>query len=362
MGKVAFVTYDRLTELSPDDQRAVAALRGAGVEVEAAVWSDPTVEWGAYGAVVVRSCWDYWTRPAEFAAWIDRMEAEGAPLWNPPAVLRWNMDKWYLRELEAREIPVTPTEWIERGAEASLAGILARRGWERAVVKPRVSANAYQTWTTSRGEAGALQSELDRLLAGTGVMVQPFVEEIQRDGEWSLVFFRSRFSHAVVKRPAHGEFRVQPNFGGTVTPAVPTPEIVLQAERALAAAPDRTLLARDAYTYGHVLIVAGIVLSAVGDELVIAHPTDELPTAELVAVAGGPTLYLLAQGALRLRMTGAISVRRLGGAAACVLVGILGTAVSALVVGALLVAVLIGVIVADQIAGARRAASAAAGS
>jgi low temperature requirement protein LtrA len=134
------------------------------------------------------------------------------------------------------------------------------------------------------------------------------------------------------------------------------------AERALAAAPDRTLLARDAYTYGHVLIVGGIVLSAVGDELVIAHPTDELPTAELIAVAGGPTLYLLAQAALRLRMTGAISTRRLGGAAACVLVGILGTAVSALVVGALLVAVLIGVIVADQIAGARRAPSAAAGS
>jgi low temperature requirement protein LtrA len=134
------------------------------------------------------------------------------------------------------------------------------------------------------------------------------------------------------------------------------------AERALAAAPDRTLLARDAYTYGHVLIVAGIVLSAVGDELVIAHPTDELPNAELIAVAGGPTLYLLAQGALRLRMTGAISVRRLGGAAACVLVAILGTAVSALVVGALLVGVLIGVIVADQIAGARRAASPAAGS
>jgi low temperature requirement protein LtrA len=129
------------------------------------------------------------------------------------------------------------------------------------------------------------------------------------------------------------------------------------AEHALAAAPDRTLLARDAYTYGHVLIIAGIVLTAVGDELVIAHPSDELPTAELIAVVGGPVLYLLAQAALRLRMTGQVSPRRLTGALACVLVGFIGTGVSALVVGALLVAVLVGVIVADQIAGMRRAAA-----
>ena len=109
------------------------------------------------------------------------------------------------------------------------------------------------------------------------------------------------------------------------------------------------------------LIIAGIVLTAVGNELVIAHPTDELPTAELIAVVSGPTLYLIAQAALRLRMTGGISVRRLTGALACVLVGIIGTGVSALLVGALLVAVLVGVIIADQIARSRGAGSAAAG-
>jgi low temperature requirement protein LtrA len=129
------------------------------------------------------------------------------------------------------------------------------------------------------------------------------------------------------------------------------------AERALADAPDRTLLARDAYTYGHVLIIAGIILTAVGDELVIAHPTEELPSAELTAVVAGPALYLLAQAALRLRMTGGISYRRLTGALACVLIGLVGTGVPALVVGALLVATLVGVIVADQIARLRRAAS-----
>jgi low temperature requirement protein LtrA len=126
------------------------------------------------------------------------------------------------------------------------------------------------------------------------------------------------------------------------------------AERRLAQAEHRTVLARDAYTYLHVAIVAGILLSAVGDELVIAHPTDELPSAELTAVVCGPALYLLAHVALRLRMTHAISTRRLGGAVACLAVGGIGMFAPALVVAAMLLAVLVAVIVADQVAATRR--------
>jgi len=126
------------------------------------------------------------------------------------------------------------------------------------------------------------------------------------------------------------------------------------AQRRLAEAADRTLMARDAYTYLHVVIVAGILLSAVGDELVIAHPTDELPSAELTAVVCGPALYLLAHVALRLRMTNAISTRRLAGALACLAVGGIGTFAPALVVSAMLLAVLVAVIVADQVVATRR--------
>jgi len=126
------------------------------------------------------------------------------------------------------------------------------------------------------------------------------------------------------------------------------------AERRLAQAAHRTLLARDAYTYLHVVIVAGILLSAVGDELVIAHPTDELKSAELTAVVCGPALYLLAHVALRLRMTHTISTRRLAGAVACLGVGGIGKFAPALVVAAVLLAVLVAVIVGDQVAAARR--------
>ena len=126
------------------------------------------------------------------------------------------------------------------------------------------------------------------------------------------------------------------------------------SERRLAQAEARVLLARDAYTYLHVVLVAGILLNAVGDELVIAHPTEELSGAELAATVGGPALYLLAHVLLRLRMSGTLAVRRLLGAAACVVIGLVGSALSALVVAALLLAVLVGVIVGDQLAGIHR--------
>jgi low temperature requirement protein LtrA len=128
------------------------------------------------------------------------------------------------------------------------------------------------------------------------------------------------------------------------------------AERRLALAPNRTQLARDGYTYLHAVLVAGIILAAVGDELVIAHPSEELPRAELLAVVGGPALYLLGLALFRLRMAGSIAWRRLGGAVACLLVGAVGFALPALAVAALLVAVLAGVIGAEQLASARRRA------
>jgi low temperature requirement protein LtrA len=116
----------------------------------------------------------------------------------------------------------------------------------------------------------------------------------------------------------------------------------------------RTLMARDAYTYLHVVMVAGVIVSAVGDELVIAHPTDVLHGPEVAAVAAGPALYLLAHALFRLRLSGTISVRRLAGAIACVVVGLIGTLLPALVLALALVLVLVAVIASEQIAGRRR--------
>jgi low temperature requirement protein LtrA len=128
------------------------------------------------------------------------------------------------------------------------------------------------------------------------------------------------------------------------------------AERRLELAPNRTMLARDAYTYLHVVLVAGVIVAAVGDELVIAHPSDELPGEEVAAVVAGPALYLLGHALFRWRMAGSVSWKRLGGALACVVVGAVGTEMPALVLVVLVTGILIAVIAAEQVAATRRRA------
>ncbi|RZI80248.1 MAG: low temperature requirement protein A, partial [Microbacterium sp.] len=120
------------------------------------------------------------------------------------------------------------------------------------------------------------------------------------------------------------------------------------AEETIEHAEDPGRIARDVYTYLHVLLIGAIVVSAVGDEVVLAHPTDVLHTPELLAVVAGPVLYLVAQLLIRLRIAGTLSVPRTTAIVACVLIGLLGTQVSALVTAGLLVLVLVALIVWDE--------------
>jgi len=241
---VAFATWSELPALSVDDRLAIPALADLGIAAEPAVWDDPAVQWSGYDAVVVRSCWDYYRREAELRLWIARLEALGVPLWNPPALLRWNMNKHYLRDLETQGVPILPTVWLERGERAVLADLLAANGWDQAVVKPTVSASAHETWRISRAAAPDQQRRFEDLLARGGVMVQRFAEEIETAGEWSLLFFGGRFSHAVIKRPKPGDFRVQTEHGGVAEPAVPPPAVLDRASQVLAAVSGPWLYAR----------------------------------------------------------------------------------------------------------------------
>ena len=130
------------------------------------------------------------------------------------------------------------------------------------------------------------------------------------------------------------------------------------AQRRLELSANRTLTARDAYTYLHVVIVLGVIVAAVGDELVIKHPTEVLPGSEVASVVAGPAIYLGALSLFRLRMTGSISPSRLLGALACLALGALGGLVSGLVLAGSVVAVLVAVIAYEHVeASGRRAAA-----
>ena len=231
MLKVALATYAKLPDLSEDDGLLREELRRRGVDARPVVWNDPGVAWAAFDRVVIRSAWDYHLFLPEFLVWLDLLEKQRIPLWNPAALVRVNASKLYLRDLASAGLRVAPTEWIERGSEVDLAGLLESRGWAEAVVKPAVSASAFRTWRVAAADfsRSASRDAFRRLAAEGDVLVQRFLPEVQSEGEWSFVFLGGEFSHAVLKQPAPGDFRVQEEFGGRVVAAAPAASALREA-------------------------------------------------------------------------------------------------------------------------------------
>ncbi|MGZ4186899.1 MAG: low temperature requirement protein A [Solirubrobacteraceae bacterium] len=116
--------------------------------------------------------------------------------------------------------------------------------------------------------------------------------------------------------------------------------VAARSRQVMGACEDPGRLARDAYTYLHAPIIAGIIAVAVGDDLLIAQPGHALPGVGLAMVLGGPVLYLLGESTFRLRVTGATNTKRLAITAILVLLAPIGSHVSALALSATVVALL----------------------
>jgi glutathione synthase/RimK-type ligase-like ATP-grasp enzyme len=241
--RIALATSNDWPDLTPDDRSLLQPLAIRGFKAEPAVWSDPDYPWHDCDAVVIRSCWDYHLRSQEFLRWIASLESAGIHMWNSPAIIRWNADKSYLRSLENNGVLIVPTLWCEPGENRNLPDALRDQGWNKAVVKPRISATAYRTQLVDATNAEAAQDLFEDLMAGPGVMIQQFMESIVTEGEWSLMFFGGKFSHAVLKTPKNGDFRVQSDFGGKSHATDPPAFVIESATRAVQAV-EHTLYAR----------------------------------------------------------------------------------------------------------------------
>jgi glutathione synthase/RimK-type ligase-like ATP-grasp enzyme len=267
--RVCFVTCLRWPDVSESDGLVKRSLESRGAMVEARAWNDPAASFDGFSAVVLRSNWDYHFAPEAFREWLDRRERAGGHLWNPPALVRWNLSKRYLLDLAAAGVPVVPTVVLDAAA-TPLAALLRERGWATAVVKPEISASAHDTVLVPIAEAGAVEAAVARGEIRSPILVQPFVEEIRTQGEWSLVFIDGAFTHAVVKHPAPHDFRVQPRLGGRAAAAAPRPSALRTAERVLAALPVAPLYARiDGVECGGAFLVMEVELNEPG--LFFAH-------------------------------------------------------------------------------------------
>lgn len=176
------------------------ALTARGVSAGPAVW-DADVDWAAFDAVVIRSCWDYHRRHDEFLAWIGRLERAGVRVLNDPALVRWNAHKGYLAGLEARGIRVVPTLLADGRSLAGEVAAAREGGWSTVVIKPAISASAEGVIVLGPDDSppSAGQGEGDYL-------IQPYIEKLRTFGEIDLIYFGGEYSHAVRRiSPALGQ-------------------------------------------------------------------------------------------------------------------------------------------------------------
>jgi glutathione synthase/RimK-type ligase-like ATP-grasp enzyme len=247
------------------------------------VWDDPRVDWSAARAVVIRSAWDSHLRRDAFLAWA-RKVGKLTRLFNPPEVLRWNTHKGYLRALTQAGLAVTPTHFLTRAQD--LQQLAHAEGWRALVLKPCVSAGALDTHVFTREALPAAQAVLARLLEARGeVMVQPYLESFEREGERSYLFFGGAFSHAVRRPPG---LQDTPRAFSEPSPLAPDPAELALAEAVVAASGGAQLL------YARVDVATG----ADGRPLL-----QELEATE-------PRLFLLQESAAAARLAEAL-VRRL---------------------------------------------------
>jgi len=214
------------------------ALAGAGAEVTPIAWTEAE-DLSSFDVVTPLVVWGYHVDYPRWLELLDRAERERWAMINPPALLRWNGDKAYLAELATRGVSTVPTLAVEACGDADLEEARRRFESDWLVIKPPISASAMGTHRLGPND------DLPADSRGCPMIVQPLIEEIATTGEFSLMLFDGEYSHAVVKRPKAGDFRVQEYHGGVTLPCPAPPiEAIRLAQAALAAAPAAAAYAR----------------------------------------------------------------------------------------------------------------------
>jgi len=228
-------------DITASDKLYAEALQRRGINVAGAPWDGPRAAFAAATAVVIRSTWGYYRTAEAFRDWTEAMAA-ATLLFNPIALVRWNLRKDYVGKLAAAGVRVPQSHFVAAQADA-IEKVFRQTGWARAVVKPATGASGYSVELVARGEVAASVARLPAETRSAGVVVQEFLPEIA-DGELSLVYFDGIFSHAVRKRPPKGEFRVNSHFGATRSVETPSHDVAEQGAKALRALPELPLYAR----------------------------------------------------------------------------------------------------------------------
>jgi hypothetical protein len=197
---IAVATCKELPEPDPDQALLASALERAGARATLLAWDDPDARWSEHDAAILRSTWNYYESVDRFLGWAEET-ARATRLFNPASVVRQNVHKAYLRELDARGVDVAPTEHVARGESRDVAELARARGWGAIVIKPAVSAGSFRTARFDAAARAEAQAFLDALVADRDAMVQRWLPSVETYGERSLVWIDGEVTHAVRKSP-----------------------------------------------------------------------------------------------------------------------------------------------------------------
>ncbi len=207
-----------------------SAFESQGLKVDITYWDNPSYEWQQTKSVLFRTVWDYFERFDEFWEWLEQVKTK-TRLINSYELIKWNIDKHYLKDLKNNDIQVVPTYFADRENNISLQEIANLNDWKHIVIKPAISASAFNTYKITNDEIEQKEQLFHELLQTHDMLVQPFFPTISELGEASLMVFGGKFTHAILKKAKAGDFRVQDDFGGTVHDYNPTQEEIKFAEK-----------------------------------------------------------------------------------------------------------------------------------
>jgi hypothetical protein len=229
MAHILFVTCDRWPQLLQSDNLVAQALVDRGHHVEAAPWQGDFARFQRADLILLRSQWDY------------HLAAAALQVYNPVALVHWNLYKSYLLDLQACGVLIPASAVLQVGANPE--AIYLQHGWSSAVIKPLAGAGGHLVERVAYAELGVWAGQVRSQRAGAW-LIQAFMTEIHAQGELSLVFLDGVFSHAVVKQPQAGEFRINDQYQGHIARVEPAHAVIAQAHAVLAGLPVMPLYAR----------------------------------------------------------------------------------------------------------------------
>lgn len=226
------------------DHLVIPHLQQLGWQVSTLDWHDQSIDWNNYDYVIVRSTWDYQEHQQKFLTVLQAIENSSATLLNPLDVMTWNISKTYLQQLEQQDIDIIPTIWCDSFDLATAEQAFNQFNCQEIIIKPCISAGSFHTYRLTPEELTAQAEQLAKVFNNIDFMVQPFIENILSAGEFSLFYFNGALSHAIVKQPKQGDFRVQEEFGGEISLLQASPELQQVAENILSKIDDALLYVR----------------------------------------------------------------------------------------------------------------------